>query len=144
MIDEAQKAVRRAQINAELTVLRHGRDDNLVLRNRLIDDIERLESASFHLRNYIEYSSTIEINMKNCHENTPENLFKGKRRERLVECLLSTGDNIRTEREAHQRNLGQLDAHTNNSQNRRDDLTRIINNQNSMIGALESELRTLW
>jgi len=142
-MDEVQKVARRSQINTELNPLRHRRDDNISVRNRLIEQLERLESARSELRNCIGYLPTIERNMKNCHQNTPDNQFKGKRRERLVECMMNTGGNIGMEMQRHQQNLERLETHINSLRNRRDEMIRTINGQNNRITTLEAELRTL-
>jgi len=57
--------------------------------------------------------------------------------------MMNTGGNIGMEMQRHQQNLERLETHINGLRNRRDDLIRAINGQNSRITTLEAELRTL-
>jgi len=143
MSTEAQDAVRRAQINAELIPLRNRRNDNVRTRNQLAELLERLRPARNKLNVCISNSMNVARKMERCHQNTSSSNFKGSRRTHLVDRLADTGQSIRAERERHQRNLETLDNRINTTRARRDDVTATINNQNNRISALEAELRRL-
>ena len=142
-MDEAQKLVRRTQINAELSPLRNRRNDNVRTRNKLTELLERLRPARSKLSACISNSLNVARKMERCHQNITSSNFKGSRRTHLVGCLADTGDSIRAERDRHQQNLETLDNRINLTRHRRDDVTAAIRTQNSRISSLEAELRRL-
>lgn len=142
-MDEAQKLVRRTQINAELNPLRIRRNDNVRARNKLTELLERLRPARRKLNVCISNSLTVARNMERCHQNTSSSNFKGSRRTHLVARLADTSGSIRSERERHQRNLETLDNRINTTRDRREDISATIRNQSNRISSLEAELQRL-
>lgn len=144
MMDDAAKAVRRAQIQRELPPLRMNRDNNVRNRNQSNEQIEELRSARDKLRNCLSTMSEIRRNVRNCHSIVGRQDFRGSRRRQLESRLSEASERIRTQRESHVRNRDRIVARIATIREQRDNLNATIRSQNDRISAFETELRGLW
>ena len=142
-MDAAQKAARRSRIMAELTPLRNRVRENISERNRLVAQLERLESGRNKLSNCIDNALIIARNVENCTQRIPDSFFKGGRSSHLSKRLNTAGSSFRAQCDRHYHNLETLGRRIRTVRDRQEMLDGTIRSQHNRIATLEAELRTL-
>jgi len=142
-VDDAVKAARRVQINAELIPLRSRRADNIIERNRFNHRIEDLGLVRNKLQARLSNDTSLARTYERHDSNISSRNYHGSRRDQYGKCIAEMAESVRNQQMNHQSNLERLRNHIERLRIQRDNLNTVINNQNNRITALESQLRNL-